>query len=1088
MLRLFLPPNLAAAAARDAIALKLELDAAGAPPAPLLPALALLQRWCGGTDAPPPFIQITRAQLRELIAALASQPVFFRLDQPSAPLSWAGPRLHGVSEHLREPPPPAPAGAVQRSAGGAPAGSGGAGASPVFSGGLAVHGRDARAPLPAAPFHSASRAPHSAARAPLSASAPAPMLVDGSEHYLAITLPSREHTAYAAARELLKNSGFRLEPSNRKWWLRDRRKTLAFLAAHGAALRDTFQAGFTENFEKNTARVSEAVIVCDTDEKTPAATAIAAVTPAATATTTPIPTAAAAASTAAAIGPIATGAATATAAGATTVGLIGPAGPAGGHRVTLGLRAGRVSENQLLAAVASGRGYVEDGDGGVYLLPPATLNRLAAAQRALAGGAGGAGEGLVVRRTHRVNAARLADAESVIEGIAPGFKPPAAWRELSAALRDTTRLVPAPVPAALDARLRPYQRLGAAWLWHLRRHGLGGILADEMGLGKTLQALAVIAALKNENTARPAAGAGPLGAPSFHSADGGNAAAPSTSAAPSASATASAPAALAAPSALAPAAPATALVVCPASLVENWRREAARFAPALRVFVHHGNSRLARASDLGAHDLVLTSYGTLARDRALFAAAPFALLIADEAQHLKNRRSQNAKTLRSLRAGSRFLLTGTPLENSLDDLRSLLEILLPGYLDAVPPGARGGERLWHDERLRARAAPYILRRTKASVAPELPAKIEQIIHCELTPAQAALYRRVRETAGRRLLDLEAAGASENAIRLATFTQLLRLRQICCDPRLVEPGKPDATGGKSQIPNPKSQKNSKSQKNPESQIQHPGSKTNSTAPDSPKDAADADVTADAAAAAAATTAAADDDDATADTVAAAAAATTVAAATAYTVAAAAVADTTADAADADADAAGQPFDSSAHRPFTAADSAKLDTFLELLDEAIDDGHRILVFSQFTKLLDLAAAELDARGIAHVRLDGSMGVRARQAAVDRFERDAAVPVFLISLKAGGTGLNLAAADTVIHLDPWWNPAVEAQATGRAHRIGQTRVVTSCKLICSGTVEEKVLQLQDAKRRLLADVFEAGDATAAKLSLADMKALLE
>ncbi|OAM87211.1 DEAD/DEAH box helicase [Termitidicoccus mucosus] len=890
MLRLFLPPNLATAAARDAIALKIELDASGVPPAALLPALALLQRWCG-TDAPPPFIQITRAQLRELIATLAPQPVFFRLNQPSAPLLWVGPRLRGASEHLQESPPPFPA---------APGAS-----SPTTT-----------------PPASRAGAPARAA-APRSSSASTPMLVDGSEHYLAITLPSREHIAYADALELLKNSGFRLEPSNRKWWLRDRHKTLAFLAAHGAALRGAFQAEFTDNFEKNTARISDAAVVCDAD------------------------------------------------------------GNDGGYRVTLGLRAGLVSEKQLLAAAASGRGYVED-DGGVYLLPPSTLDRLASAQRALAGEPGGAGGGLVARRTHRVNAARVADAESIIEEIAPGFKPPSAWRELSAALRDTSRLAPAPVPAALDALLRPYQRLGAAWLWHLRRHGLGGILADEMGLGKTLQALAVIAALKNETGMEFSI---------FDSRFSIGGAAALNEFSPNASQSKI-------ENRKSKILPAPALVVCPASLVENWRREAARFAPALRVFIHHGNSRLARASDLGAHDLVITSYGTLARDRALFADAPLALLIADEAQHLKNRRSQNARALRSLRAGSRFLLTGTPLENSLDDLRSLLEILLPGYLDAMPAGTRGEERLWHDERLRARAAPYILRRTKESVAPELPGKIEQVIYCELTPAQAALYRRVHETTERQLLDLETGGASENAIRLATLTQLLRLRQVCCDPRLVECGMRNADCGMKTL-----------------------------APDA----------------------------GTGDDVAIGAAA---------------------------------PHSAfrNPHSAFGAADSAKLDTFLELLDEAIDDGHRILVFSQFTKLLDLAAAELDARGIAHVRLDGSMHVRARQAAVDRFDNDASVPVFLISLKAGGTGLNLTAADTVIHLDPWWNPAVEAQATDRAHRIGQTRVVTSYKLICSGTVEEKVLQLQDTKRKLLADVFEASDATAAKLTLADMKALLE
>jgi SNF2 family DNA or RNA helicase len=406
-------------------------------------------------------------------------------------------------------------------------------------------------------------------------------------------------------------------------------------------------------------------------------------------------------------------------------------------------------------------------------------------------------------------------------------------------------------------------------------------------------------------------------------------------------------------------------VVCPASLLENWRRESARFAPQLRTFVHHSSNRLETAADFAAHDLIVTSYGTLARDQGLFTSVEFACVIADEAQHIKNRRSQNAAALRALRARARFLLTGTPLENSLDDLRSLFEFLLPGYLTRVPTGLRGDERTWFDERLRAQTAPYILRRTKRAVAPELPEKLEQTIWCELTPAQAKLYRDTQEKSERELIDLEAAGASEGKLQFAALTQLLRLRQICCDPRLVE----------------------------------------------------AEVPAD--------------------------------------------------------------------------HSAKLESFRELLAEALDDGHRLLVFSQFTSLLALLRADLDAQGIAYSYLDGSMSTTARQAQVDRFQNTAvsdAPPVFLLSLKAGGTGLNLTAADTVVHFDPWWNPAAEAQATDRAHRIGQKRVVTSYKLIAAGTVEEKVLALQDEKRLLLANVFEASDAASAKLSLADLKSLLK
>jgi SNF2 family DNA or RNA helicase len=358
-------------------------------------------------------------------------------------------------------------------------------------------------------------------------------------------------------------------------------------------------------------------------------------------------------------------------------------------------------------------------------------------------------------------------------------------------------------------------------------------------------------------------------------------------------------------------------------------------------------------------------------------------VIADEAQHIKNRRSQNAAALRALDARARFLLTGTPVENSLEDLRSLFEFLLPGYLTRVPAGIRGDERQWFDQRLRAQTAPYILRRTKKSVAPELPDKIEQIVWCELSPVQAALYRETQQRSERELLDLEAGGASEAKLKFAALTQLLRLRQICCDPRLVRRAE---AGG----------------------------------------AADNGETSTLEGASAASTA-------------------------------------------------------------NYADSAKLDAFRELLEEAVDDGHRVLVFSQFTSLLALVRAELAAREVAHCYLDGSMPAKARQAEVDRFQRDDSVPLFLLSLKAGGTGLNLTGADTVVIFDPWWNPAAEAQATDRAHRIGQKRTVTSYKLIAASTVEEKVLALQSEKRALLADVFDASDAAAAKLSLAELKGLL-
>ncbi|MBL9215016.1 MAG: DEAD/DEAH box helicase [Opitutaceae bacterium] len=807
MLRILLPPNLAAAAARDAVAVRVELDLAAPPPPGLLPGLAALQRM-GVPAQQVSLVQLRRAQVRELLGALTGERVFFRADRPAVPLAWNGLDLPGISEHLAEQPaapPPPPA-----------------------------QPRPAR---PAEPDDDLT-----------------PLTVDGSEHFLALTLPSRESAAYEPALEFVRTHRFTLDPRSRKWWLRDRHKVLNILANHGRTLRAEFHAEFTENYRHNTAHLRTAEITAAVSEQED------------------------------------------------------------GYDVALGLKAGAATDAQIRAAVSTGRGYIEDA-GTLYLIDASRLAQLEAAHQALAGEP----EATSAQGRHRVAKARAAEVTELLERIAPHFQAPATWHARSAALQTLTALPPAPLPADFTGTLRPYQRLGVAWLWYLYGQQLGGILADEMGLGKTPQALALLRTVRAE--------AGRAGTPARPS-----------------------------------------LVVAPASLVENWRREAARFTPALRVFVHHGSQRLA-AADFARHDLVLTSYGTLARDVDLFAKSPFDVILADEAQHLKNRRTQAAQSLRALDGRGRFLLTGTPLENSLDDLRSLFEFLMPGFLVQPPAGLKRDDRAFYDQRLQVQTAPYILRRTKQAVAPELPPKIEQVVYCEPTPAQAALYRRTQEETERDLFDLAAQGASESRIRLATLTQLLRLRQICCDPRLV------------------------------------ADKGLRSAPDRP----------------------------------------------------------------------------------TAPDSAKLEAFRELLAESIDEGHRMLVFSQFTSLLALVREELAAQEVPHCYLDGSLSPKARQAEVDRFQSDASIPVFLISLKAGGTGLNLTAADVVVHYDPWWNPAVEAQATDRTHRIGQTRVVTSYRLICSGTVEEKVMALQEEKRALLAGVFEASDDAAARLSLADLRELL-
>ena len=417
----------------------------------------------------------------------------------------------------------------------------------------------------------------------------------------------------------------------------------------------------------------------------------------------------------------------------------------GDYDVTLGLSAGDATENEILNAVNTSRSYIENGKD-IYLVDPVRLTQLQAAHQALAGAPEAPGG---LRRSHRIVRARVAEVQDILAEAAPHFQPPETWHERSTALHQLATLAPAPVPAALHDLLRPYQKLGVAWLWYLYNQQLGGILADEMGLGKTPQALALLASISRSENRGPTPAGQQAG--TVHR--------------------------------TAPRRPS--LVVCPASLMENWRREAARFTPQLTVLVHHGDRRAEEIAAFGTHDLIITSYGTLTRDDELFTAIEFDIIIADEAQHLKNRRTQAAQSLRTLRGRGRFLLTGTPLENSLDDLRSLFEYLMPGFIAAVPSGVRGADRAWYDERLRIQTAPYILRRTKLAVAPELPEKIEQIIGCEPTPAQAALYRRMQEKTEHELMKLAATGASQGTMHLAALTQLLRLRQICCDPRLIQ---------------------------------------------------------------------------------------------------------------------------------------------------------------------------------------------------------------------------------------------------------------------------------------------------------------
>ncbi|MEK0445309.1 MAG: hypothetical protein RLZZ399_630 [Verrucomicrobiota bacterium] len=502
--------------------------------------------------------------------------------------------------------------------------------------------------------------------------------------------------------------------------------------------------------------------------------------------------------------------------------------------------------------------------------------------------------------------------EAFAEQSGTALTAPPHWRSWATASRKVEALRAIPL-GDLEGVLRSYQKQGVYWMHFLAENGLGGILADEMGLGKTVQALAFLRSVSGRS-----------------------------------------------------------LVVAPSSLLTNWEREAQKFLPGFRVLVVAGAGRHQRmARELAAADLVITSYPLLRRDVEAYRGEKFAAVVLDEAQHIKNPESQNAQAAFQLRAERRFVLTGTPVENSVRDVWSLLHFLMPGYLGTradfreryeVPitqePG--GAEH----QRMIRRLAPFVLRRTKKAVASELPDKIEQVVWCELSEAQREAYSKLVDLTRREVSKAEGLKNQGHA-RMLMLTSLLRLRQACNDLRLLG----DSLAGESSA--------------------------------------------------------------------------------------------------------------------DAAESGKLEALEELFSEALEGGHRILLFSQFSSMLDLLQEWVESKGIDFCRLDGS--TRDRTAQVDRFQTGS-VPVFLISLKAGGVGLNLTAADTVIHFDPWWNPAVEAQATDRAHRIGQKSVVTSYKLIMRGTVEEKILQLQGKKKALMDALVESEQPMMDGLSMEDLAGLLE
>lgn len=481
------------------------------------------------------------------------------------------------------------------------------------------------------------------------------------------------------------------------------------------------------------------------------------------------------------------------------------------------------------------------------------------------------------------------------------------FKELVSDLKNTKELKVV-VPKALDSIMRDYQKIGFRWLKTLGNCGFGGILADEMGLGKTLEAIAFIQSEVEENDNNQPT-----------------------------------------------------LVVCPTSVVYNWKDEIEKFAPSLNCIVISGNKRQREElkQNIKENDVVITSYALLRRDIEEYKKITFRYCFLDEAQFIKNFNSQNSHSVKSIKAKCKFALTGTPIENSLTELWSIFDFIMPGYMlnhnafskKYEAPIVKDGSHEALQE-LNNHVKPFILRRTKLEVAKDLPAKIEHRISVEMTTEQKKVYLAyLKDAKGELEEDVKEKGFNKSKFKVLSI--LTRLRQICCDPStFIE----NYNGG----------------------------------------------------------------------------------------------------------------------------SGKMEALDEFLENSIEEGHRILIFSQFTRVLKNISNRLDAKGIKYMYLDGSTKSEKRVEMVKTFNEGES-QVFLISLKAGGTGINLTGADMVIHFDPWWNPAVEAQATDRAHRIGQKKSVEVIKLIARGTIEEKIFKLQQKKKEITQSVIN--DETGAELFLSQM-----
>ncbi len=554
----------------------------------------------------------------------------------------------------------------------------------------------------------------------------------------------------------------------------------------------------------------------------------------------------------------------------------------------------------ILNALKNRQTYVTLGDGTVGLLPEEWLQRF--------GTFAAAGEAEEDHIRFKRSQAGLLD---TLLAAQPEIRFDEGFGRIRDELHRFSAIEATNAPEGFQGVLREYQREGLGWFGFLQRFGFGGCLADDMGLGKTVQVLALLESRRLLRRSKSP--------------------------------------------------PPPSLVVMPRSLVFNWKREAERFTPEIRILDHTGIARAKSTGHLQDYDVVLTTYGTLRRDAALLKDVEFDYVILDEAQAIKNADSLSAKASRLLNGRHRLAMSGTPIENHLGELWSLLQFLNPGLLgsltafrDMSPMDGAPADLSLLSQALR----PFILRRTKAEVAKDLPERQEETLYCELPDKQRKLYEDLRAHYRGSLLGIvDTQGLKKSKIMI--LEALLRLRQAACHPGLLDP------------------------------------------------------------------AAAKDE------------------------------------------------------------SAKLSLLVPQLHEIASEGHKTLVFSQFVKFLDLLKKDLDGSGIRYAYLDGK--TRDREARVQEFQNDPDCKLFLISLKAGGLGLNLTAAEYVYLLDPWWNPAVEAQAIDRAHRIGQTQKVFAYRIIAKDTIEEKVLELQKRKRELADSIINADNSLIRNITREDLELLL-